>query len=122
MAFHYLDEERGNRDEWVFCYTGAELAPKARAKATTLLDEERGIEQALAACEAGAAYSGRGEDLTRIRKRLQAKGEQRERCELLARELERAGDTVFELQVADMVYFGMDERISDPIRPATVDG
>ena len=114
MGFHYLDDERGQRDKWAFHYTGAELAPRARAKAITLLLEERSIEQALAACQAGAAYPGRSEDLSRIHSRLQANGEQRERCELLARELARAGDRVFTLEVADIVYFGMDDAISDP--------
>lgn len=114
MAFHYLDDERGLRDKWTFQYTGAELAPRARAKAVSLLEEERSIERALAACQAGATYSGRGEDLSRIRSRLREKGEQRERCELLARELARAGEKVFALEVADLVYFNMDESISDP--------
>jgi hypothetical protein len=122
MAFHYLDDERGQREKWTFHYTGAELAPRARAKAIALLEEERSIEQALAACQAGAAYSGRSEDLARIRSRLQAKGEQRERCELLARELARAGDKVFALEVADIVYFGMDEAISDPATVAVSEG
>jgi hypothetical protein len=114
MAFHYLDDERGLRDKWTFHYTGAELAPRARAKAAALLEEERSIERAMAACQAGAPYSGRGEDLSRFRSRLREKGEQRERCELLARELARAGDKVFALEVADIVYFNMDEAISDP--------
>ncbi|OWK41849.1 hypothetical protein [Fimbriiglobus ruber] len=114
MAFHYLDDERGLREKWTFHYTGADLAPRARAKAVALLEEERGIERAMAACQAGAAYSGRSEDLSRFRSRLQEKGEQRERCELLARELTRAGDQVFALEVADIVYFDMDDAISDP--------
>ena len=119
MAFHYLEGDRGLREKWTFHYTGAELAPRARAKAAVLLEEERGIERALAACQAGAAYSGRGEDLSRFRSRLQEKGEQRERCELLARELARAGEKLFALEVSDLVYFGMDEAISDPV---TIDG
>jgi hypothetical protein len=122
MAFHYLDDDRGQRDKWTFHYTGAELAPRARAKAIALLEEERSIERAMAACQAGAAYSGRGEDLERIRSRLQAKGEQRERCELLARELARAADKVFALEVADIVYFDMDEAISDPATVALSEG
>jgi hypothetical protein len=122
MAFHYLDDERGLREKWTFHYTGAELAPRARAKALALLEEERGIERAMAACQAGAAYSGRSEDLSRFRSRLQEKGEQRERCELLARELTRAGDKVFALEVADLVYFGMDEAISDPTTVAASGG
>lgn len=122
MAFHYLEDERGLREKWTFQYTGAELAPRARAKAGVLLDEERGIERALAACQAGAAYSGRGEDITRFRKRLAEKGEQRERCELLARELTRAGERLFSLEVSDIVYFGMDEAISDPTTVVQAEG
>jgi hypothetical protein len=121
MAFHYLDDERGQREKWSFHYTGTELAPRARGKAATLLEEERSIERALAACQAGPVYSGRGEDLGRFRSRLEAKGEQRERCELLARELARAGDKLFALEVADIVYFGMDEAISDPTTVAAVE-
>ena len=122
MAFHYLDDESGQREKWTFRYSGAELAPKARAKAVALLEEERSIERALAACQAGAAYSGRSEDLARIRSRLRAKGEQRERCELLARELTRAAEEAFALGVADIVYFGMDEAISDPASVAVSEG
>ncbi len=114
MAFVYLEGERGHREGWTFQYTGAELAPRARAKAVALLDEERGIERALATCAAGRVYSGRDEDISRFRKRLREKGEQRERCELLARELARAGTRVFELELADLVFFGMDESITDP--------
>src|SRR5437763_586156 len=51
MAFNYLDDERGQREKWTFQYTGAELAPRARAKAVALLAEERSIEQALADCQ-----------------------------------------------------------------------
>jgi len=86
----------------------------ARTKAAALLEEERSIERALAACLAGAPYHGRDEDLGRVRKRLREKGEERERCELLARELARAGERVFALELSDLVYFGMDEAISDP--------
>lgn len=114
MAITYLDDERGLREKWTFRYTGHELAPRAKAKAAVLLDEERSIERALAACKAGESYSGRSEDLSRFRSRLESKGEQRERCELLARELARAGDSVFLLEVGDLVYFGMDEGTSDP--------
>ena len=62
----------------------------------------------------GAAYSGRDEDVGRLRKRLREKGEERERCELLARELARAGERTVELGLGDLVYFNMDEGISDP--------
>jgi hypothetical protein len=112
MGFTYIEGGRGQRDGWTFRYTGAELAPRARAKAAALLEEERGLERAFAACKAGGAYSGRKEDLARFRQRLRDKGEQRERCELLARELERAADRVFELGLGDLVYFGMDEGIT----------
>jgi hypothetical protein len=114
MAFTYLEGQGGQRDHWTFNYTGAELAPRARAKAAVLLDEERGIERALAACEAGGTYSGRDEDLARFHKRLREKGQERERCELLARELARAGARVFALALGDLVYFGLDEAITDP--------
>jgi hypothetical protein len=112
MGFRYIEGGRGHRDSWTFRYTGAELVPRARAKAVALLNEERGIERALAACKAGGAYSGRKEDISRFRQRLKAKGEERERCELLARELERGGDRLFELALSDLVYFEMDEGIT----------
>jgi hypothetical protein len=112
VGFTYIEERRGHRDNWVFQYKGADLALRARVKAVALLEEERGIERALAACKAGDAYSGRKEDIARFRQRLKAKGEERERCELLARELERAADLVFELGLGDLVYFGMDEGIT----------
>jgi hypothetical protein len=41
---------------------------------------------------------------------------------LLARELARAGDKIFALEVADIVYFGMDEAISDPATVAVSEG
>jgi hypothetical protein len=113
MGFRYIEGKRGQRNDWTFRYTGAELAPRARAKASTLLEEERGIERALLACKGGGAYSGRKEDIARFRSRLRDKGEERERCELLARELERAGELVFDLSLADLVYFGMDEGITE---------
>lgn len=114
MGFNYLGEERGLRHEWTFRYTGAELAPRARAKATQLLAEERGIEQAVHNCQAGGEYSGWEDDLSRLHERLRAKGEERERCELLARELARAAGELFELQVGDLVYFELDAEITDP--------
>jgi hypothetical protein len=91
MGFRYIEGKRGKRNDWTFCYTGAELAPRARAKAAALLEEERGVERALLACKGGGDYSGRKQDIARFRGRLRDKGEDRERCELLARELERGG-------------------------------
>ena len=108
------DEDGGKRDRWTFWYSGTDLAARARAKATALLEEERGIEAALTACQAGATYSGRDEDLARFRQRLKEKGRERERCELYARELARAGVRIFELELGDLVYFGLDEGTSDP--------
>jgi hypothetical protein len=113
MGFRYIQGKRGKREEWTFQYTGAELAPRAKAKAAALLEEERGIERAITTCRAGGAYSGRKDDISRLRERLTGKGEQRERCELLARELERAGERVFELGLGDLVYFGIDEGITE---------
>ncbi|WP_020475664.1 hypothetical protein [Zavarzinella formosa] len=114
MAFTYMQGERGERNGWLFHYVGEELSPRAKVKAMALLDDERSIERALTTCLSGAAYSGREEDISRFRKRLREKGEERERCELLARELARAGERVFSLALGDLVYFGMDEAISDP--------
>lgn len=114
MAFTYMRGDRGNRHNWRFHYKAIEISTRAKLKATFLLDEERGIEKALAACLAGTVYSGRDEDLSRLRKRLREKGEEREECELLARELARAGDNVVALELGDLVYFNMDEGISDP--------
>src|SRR5581483_4237820 len=85
-----------------------------RTKSAALLEEERSIERALAACLSGAAYPGRDEDLGRLRKRLREKGQEREECELLARELARAGENMVALELGDLVYFNMDEGISDP--------
>jgi hypothetical protein len=113
MGFTYIAGKRGQRENWTFHYTGAELAPRARAKAVALLEEERGIERALLASKTGGTYSGRKEDLARFRQRLQDRGEEREGCELLARELERAGQRLFELGLGDLVSFGMDEGITD---------
>jgi hypothetical protein len=109
-----MRSDRGQRFSWRFNYKAKEIADRARAKAAVLLEEERGIERVLAACLSGAAYSGRDEDLTRFRKRLREKGEEREQCELLARELARSGEQVIALELGDLVYFGMDEGISDP--------
>src|SRR4051794_38939859 len=120
MGFTYIVSVRGRRSDWKFLYTGDEVAPFARTKAAALLGEERGLEQALAACKAGVAYVDRKEDVAKFRKRLRAKGEHRERCELLAREMVRAGDRKFELDLDDLVYFGMDEGISPA--SAGVDG
>jgi hypothetical protein len=78
-----------------------------------LLEEERGVEQALLACKGGGDYSGRKQDIARFRGRPRDKGEERERCELLARELERAGDRMFDLSLTDLVYFEMDEGITE---------
>jgi hypothetical protein len=114
MAFTYMQGDRGQRNSWLFTYTCAEIAGRARTKAATLLEEERGIERALMACLSGAKYSGREEDVGRLRKRLREKGEERERCELLARELARAGEQTVQLGLGDLVYFNMDEGISDP--------
>jgi hypothetical protein len=83
LGFTYIVSVRGRRREWTFLYQGAELAPYARAKAVALLEEERGLRRALAACRAGEPYSGRREDIAKFKKRLQSKGEERERCELL---------------------------------------
>jgi hypothetical protein len=119
LGFTYIGSDRGRRREWTFLYRGAELAPYARAKATALLEEERGLRRALAACRAGEPYSGRREDINKFKQRLQSKGEARERCELLARELARAGERAFELGVDDLVYFGLDEGItSEEVGPA----
>jgi hypothetical protein len=114
MAFTYMQGDRGQRNSWLFNYTCTEISGRARTKAAALLEEERGIERALVACVSGAAYSGREEDVGRLRKRLREKGEERERCELLARELARAGEQVVQLGLGDLVYFNMDEGISDP--------
>ena len=114
MAFTYMRGDQGQRSNWRFHYTATEISARARTKAVALLEEERSIERALAACLTGAAYHGRDEDLGRIRKRLREKGEEREECELLARELARAGDQVVSLELSDLVYFNMDEGISDP--------
>jgi hypothetical protein len=114
MAFTYMQGDRGQRNSWLFNYTGAEVAARAQTKTAVLLEEERGIERALVGCVSGAAYSGREEDVGRLRKRLREKGEERERCELLARELARSGDQIVALGLGDLVYFGMDEGISDP--------
>jgi hypothetical protein len=77
------------------------------------------LRRALAACRAGEPYSGRREDIAKFRRRLQDRGEERERCELLARELARAGEQTFELGLDDLVYFGMDEGItSEEVGPA----
>ena len=114
MAFYYMQGDRGQRNSWLFTYTSAEIAKRAQAKAETLLEEERGIEQALTTCLNGAKYSGREEDVRRLRDRLKDKGEERERCELLARELARAAEQPVELALGDLVYFNMDEGISDP--------
>jgi hypothetical protein len=112
MGFVYIRSVRTARREWRFVYTGTELAPFARAKALKLLEEERGLERALAACRAGEAYAGRKEDISKFKHRLRTKGEERERCEVLAREFARAASRPFELDVDDIVYFGMDEGIS----------
>ena len=108
MAFTYMRGDRGQRSNWSFNYTAAEIAVRARTKAAALLEEERSIERALVACISGPAYSGRDEDLGRFRKRLREKGEEREKCELLARELARAGEQVMELELGDLVYFNAD--------------
>jgi len=114
MAFTYMRGDRGQRSSWRFHYKAAEISARARTKGTALLEEERSIERALAACLSGATYPGRDEDLSRIRKRLRDKGEEREECELLTRELARAGEQVVSLELSDLVYFNMDEGISDP--------
>jgi hypothetical protein len=114
MAFVYMQGDRGQRSSWLFSYTCTEIAGRARTKAAVLLEEERGVERALMICLSGAAYSGREEDVGRLRKRLREKGEERERCELLARELARAGEQTVQLGLGDLVYFNMDEGISDP--------
>lgn len=113
MGFRYITSRRGQRREWRFLYRGSELAVYARAKAVALLEEERGLQRALAACRKGESYIGRKEDLAKFKRRLQDKGEERERCELLARELDRAGEKEFELDLDDLVYFGMDEGITE---------
>jgi hypothetical protein len=110
MAFTYMRGDRGQRSSWRFHYKAAEISARARTKAAALLEEERSIERALAVCLSGATYPGRDEDLDRLRKRLQ----EREECELLARELARAGEQVVALELGDLVYFNMDEGISDP--------
>jgi hypothetical protein len=112
LGFTYIVSGRGQRREWRFLYRGAELAPYAQSKATALLEEERGLRRALAACRAGEPYSGRREDIDKFKRRLQSKGEARERCELLARELTRAGEREFELALDDLVYFGLDAGIT----------
>ena len=114
MAFTYMRGDRGQRSSWRFQYKAAEISARARTKAAALLEEERSIERALAACLSGATYTGRDEDLDRLRKRLREKGQEREECELLARELARAGESVVSLELGDLVYFNMDEGISDP--------
>jgi hypothetical protein len=114
MAFTYMRGDRGQRSSWRFHYKAAEISARARTKAGALLEEERSIERALAACLSGTTYPGRDEDLDRLRKRLREKGQEREECELLARELARAGEQVVSLELGDLVYFNMDEGISDP--------
>lgn len=114
MAFQYIKSDSGQRDRWVFHYPAHELAQFAQAKAQILLQEERGLEQALLVALQGVEYPGRDEDIGRLRRRLQTKGEERERCELFARELTRAGDRDFPVDVDDLVYFKMEEGISDP--------
>lgn len=115
MGFTYIVSIRGRRREWRFLYRGVELAPYARAKAAGLLEEERGLRRALAACRSGESYSGRREDIAKLKKRLAGKGEERERCELLARELARAGEREFELELDDLVYFGLDEGVTSDV-------
>jgi hypothetical protein len=120
MGFSYIETSRGQRSTWRFLYRGTELAPFARTKAATLLEDERGIGKALATCRSGPAYSGRREDVAKLKRRLRDKGEARERCELLARELARAGEREFELALDDLVYFGLDEGItSEGVGPDT---
>jgi hypothetical protein len=114
MAFKYMSSDSGQRERWDFHYTGTEVSTYARRKAALLLEEERGLEQALREALDGVAYSGKSEDLSRLRGRLHQKGEERERCEVFARELARAGDRIFSLDVDDLVYFKMEEGISDP--------
>ena len=114
MGFTYIVSSRGRRREWTFLYSGTELASYARSKAASLLEEERGLRRALTACRTGEPYAGRKEDLAKLKGRLQGKGELRERCELLARELARAGDRQFEMDLEDLVFFEMDEGITSP--------
>ena len=111
------DGRDGVRSTWRWAYTGAELLPYVAEKVAAFRQDEARAAAALAHARKAPDTDEKAADVGRVEARLRAVGRQRELTELLSAQLARDPKLVYNLALADLVYFNIDAGVSAPAAP-----